>query len=101
MNRPVVCSIALLLLAHGLARAQEPDAKGDKVLSGMSILGNDDAPMSLVIVPWKTAGLGDALDVGMSLGGGRQPIDREVFMRELVYYEIRSGSAESGGSNRR
>ena len=64
---------------------------GEKVLSGMSIVGNDEAPKSLVIVPWKSSELGNTLDVSRALDDGRQPVDRAVFMRELSYYEIRAG----------
>ncbi len=95
MTRTLVCCMALLLLA-GAARGEESDA--DKLLPGMSILGNDDAPKSLVIVPWKGSGLGDTLDLRSILGDGRQPVDRDVFMRELNYYEIRAGSSTTGGS---
>ena len=65
---------------------------GDKSLSGMSILGNQEAPKSLVIVPWKSSELGDTLGLAESLDDGRQPVDKQVFMRELSYYEIRSSS---------
>lgn len=98
MARTLVYCMAFLLVA-GAARSDEATAqgaKGDKVLSGMSILGNDDAPKSLVIVPWKSSGLGDSLDVGTSLGDARQPVDREVFMRELDYYQIRAASPGAG-----
>ena len=83
--------IPLLLLA-GAVGAEEPGDEGDKQLSGMSIVGNDDAPKSLVIVPWKSSGLGDTLDVSGILDDGRQPVDRDVFMRQLQYYEIRAGN---------
>ena len=63
---------------------------GDKTLSGMSILGNQEAPKSLVIVPWKSSQLGDTLGLAESLDDSRRPVDKEVFMRELAYYEIRS-----------
>jgi hypothetical protein len=63
---------------------------GDKTLSGMSILGNQEAPKSLVIVPWKSSQIGDTLGLAESLDDSRQPVDKEVFMRELAYYEIRS-----------
>ena len=63
---------------------------GDKTLSGMSILGNQEAPKSLVIVPWKSSQLGDTLGLAESLDDSRAPVDKEVFMRELAYYEIRS-----------
>jgi hypothetical protein len=70
------------------ARAQtEEDAK---LISGMSILGNQEAPKSLVIVPWRGSELGDSLGISTMLDDSRQPIDKEVFMRALSYYEIRS-----------
>ena len=63
-----------------------PDAKA----LGMSILGNQDAPTSLVIVPWKTSEVGRSMGISPALDDSRQPVDKEVFMRELRYYEIRS-----------
>ena len=63
-----------------------PDAKA----LGMSILGNQDAPKSLVIVPWKSSELGDSPGISPMLDDSRQPLDKEVFMRALRYYEIRS-----------
>jgi len=76
-------------------KATEPKPKpdqGPKVISGMSILGNQEAPKSLVIVPWKTSELGSALGISTMLDDSRQPVDREVFLRALNYYEIRSES---------
>ena len=74
-----------------VARATEPAADGGaKVISGMSILGNQEAPKSLVIVPWKSSELGESLAVESMLDDSRRPVDKEVFMRELAYYEIRS-----------
>jgi len=73
-------------------KAAAPKPGGDHDMAGMSVLGNDDAPKALVIVPWKSAGLGDVLDVSRALDDGRQPVDRDVFTRELDYYEIREGS---------
>lgn len=65
---------------------------GPKALSGMSILGNQEAPKALVIVPWKSSQLGDSLGISQTLDDGRQPVDKEVFMRQLRYYEIRTKS---------
>jgi hypothetical protein len=62
---------------------------GGKAL-GMSILGNQEAPTSLVIVPWKSSELGGSLGISPMLDDSRLPIDKEVFMRMLSYYEIRS-----------
>jgi hypothetical protein len=64
---------------------------GGKAL-GMSILGNQDAPKALVIVPWKTSDLGASPGNSPMLDDSRQPVDKEVFMRALRYYEIRSGT---------
>jgi len=65
--------------------------QGPKTMSGMSILGNEEAPKALVIVPWKGSELGDDLSLNDSLDDRAKPVDREVFLRELSYYEIRSG----------
>jgi hypothetical protein len=62
---------------------------GGKAL-GMSVLGNQEAPTSLVIVPWKTSEVGRSLSISPILDDSRQPADKEVFMRALRYYEIRS-----------
>jgi hypothetical protein len=75
--------------------AQSSDATppgGDVKMSGMSILGNEDAPKSLVIVPWKSSQLADMPSVSRLLDSATQPVDKEVFMRELSYYEFKSSS---------
>ena len=74
------------------AQAAEKADAGPKALSGMSILGNQEAPKALVIVPWKSSQLGDTLGISKTLDDGRQPVDKEVFMRQLSYYEIRANS---------
>jgi hypothetical protein len=66
------------------------DPKKEDPHLGMSILGNQEAPKSLVIVPWKSSQLGAALGISPMLDDSRQPIDKEVFMRALSYYEVRS-----------
>jgi hypothetical protein len=87
--------------AKTAAKAGDDAAKADgdaaakdevKTLSGISILGNQEAPKSLVIVPWKSSEIGDMPGLSRLLDDGVQPIDKEVFMRELDYYEIRSSS---------
>jgi len=75
--------------AAGEAAAQPG---GDVKMSGMSILGNEDAPKSLVIVPWKSSQLADMPSVSRLLDSATQPVDKDVFMRELSYYEFKSGS---------
>ncbi|HZF23535.1 MAG TPA: hypothetical protein VE030_08730 [Burkholderiales bacterium] len=70
---------------------------GGKAL-GMSILGNQEAPKALVIVPWKSSKLGNGPNVSTLLDDSRLPIDKEVFMRMLNYYEIRSETARPSGA---
>ncbi len=76
------------------AQTEDPQKKDDdpKTLSGMSVLGNQEAPKALVIVPWKSSALGDSVGIPMMLDDSRLPVDRDVFLRALSYYEIRSGS---------
>jgi len=93
MLRTSVLALALLLLpSHAVADGTKEE--GEKLVSGMSIVGNDEAPKALVIVPWKSSALGDTLDVSKLMDNGRQPVDKEVFGRALDYYEIRTGSRE-------
>jgi len=77
--------------ADAPAKRADVGEEGEKVLSGMSIVGNDEAPKSLVIVPWKGSELGNTLAVSRAQDDARDPVDRDVFMRELTYYEIRVG----------
>ena len=97
MRRTALCCMTLCIAMAGAVRAEESAQVGDKRLGGMSIVGNDDAPKSLVIVPWKSSNLGDTLDISKILGAGREPVDRDVFTRELNYYEIRAGSSPGHG----
>lgn len=62
-----------------------------RAMSGMSILGNEEAPKALVIIPWKSSELGDDISLEDTLDDRARPVDKEVFLRELRYYEIRSG----------
>ncbi len=79
--------------AGSSAKAKEAPAEA-KALLGISILGNQEAPKALVIVPWKSSQLGESQEISKMLDDSRQPVDKEVFMRELSYYEIRSGGGK-------
>jgi hypothetical protein len=76
--------------------AAAPNAAADAVahepksMSGMSILGNQETPKSLVIVPWKSSEIGAGIGVSRALDTRIRAVDKDVFMRELKYYEIRS-----------
>jgi len=73
---------------------EEPNGNGvdsPKTMSGMSILGNEEAPKSLVIIPWKSSRLGDEISLSDTLDDRAQPVDKDVFLRELRFHEIRAG----------
>ncbi len=65
-----------------------------RTLSGMSILGNEEAPKSLVIVPWKSSQLGDGLGISNALDQSPRAVDKEVFLRELHFHGLRSSSGD-------
>jgi hypothetical protein len=65
--------------------------KNPRSMSGMSILGNEETPKSLVIIPWKSSEMGDALTFSDTLKDRARPVDKDVFLRELRFYEIRTG----------
>jgi hypothetical protein len=73
--------------------AAAEDAKSEtkpseaKELSGMSIVGNDDAPKSLYIVPWKSSEVGVETSLKTMLNEGDVPVDRDVFKRQIGFYQ--------------
>jgi hypothetical protein len=107
MLKTVLVSAAILLasaIAVGEETEQEATTETDapeqvedtgpqtKTMSGMSILGNEEAPKSLVIIPWKSSELGDDPILSNVLDERARPVDKDVFLRELRFYEIRSGN---------
>jgi len=91
MFKALLSSAVLLVAGTVLAQAPEGDVKS---MSGMSILGNQEAPKSLVIVPWKSSEIGSGIGVSRALDASIRPVDKDVFMRALKYYEIRAGGAK-------
>ena len=84
----------LVLVPVAMAAGKEPkkanrDNGEAKEVSGMSILGNNETPKSLYIVPWKSSEIGDNASLTSSLlNDSMKAVDREVFMRELDFYEL-------------
>ena len=84
------------VVEEAVEEAEAAEENGDgierpKTMSGMSILGNEEAPKSLVIIPWKSSQLGDDISLSDTLDDRARPVDKEVFLRELNFYEIRAG----------
>jgi hypothetical protein len=83
MAKPLVI-ITLLLGLSTLAAAEDV-----KELSGISIIGNKEAPKSLYIVPWKNSEVGveTSLTSGL-LDETNKLVDKDVFTRELDFYDL-------------
>ncbi len=105
MYRNLLLWLCLLLVLAGAAMAKDkkPTAKDAakpeqqkqetkpseaKELSGMSIVGNDEAPKALYIVPWKSSEMGAETNLNMMLNANDTPVDRDVFMRQLDFYGL-------------
>jgi hypothetical protein len=67
------------------------NASDPKELSGMSIVGNEDAPKSLYIVPWKSSEIGAETNLDSKLNDGDTPVDRDVFSRQVEFYQVSTG----------
>ena len=86
MRTLIICIVAGLMAATAQA-AERETANDAKTVAGMSILGNNDAPKSLYIVPWKSTEIGVETRLSSSLDESAAPVDKTVFMRELGYYQ--------------
>ena len=96
MNRIIVFGLCLTLLPAFAATAEEESVAVEgsaeaKMVSGMSIVGNDEAPKALYIVPWKSSEIGMETSLNMMLTESALPVDREVFMRQLDFYAVSTG----------
>ncbi len=93
MYRALVLCVCVLLFSAVMATAEDvsEDEKSEaKELSGMSIVGNDEAPKSLYIVPWKSSEVGVETSLDTMLNEGDAPVDRDVFKRQLDFYKVSS-----------
>jgi hypothetical protein len=94
MYRKTVLFICLMFFAASMSLAQDlkdvnkAKTSEAKELSGMSIVGNDEAPKSLYIVPWKSSEIGVETSLDTMLNEGDVPVDREVFKRQLEFYKV-------------
>ncbi len=116
MYRMLIFTLCLVLFSVAMVMAEEKgpnesngtntttnatnatNATGDsdaKTLKGMSVLGNNEAPMSLFIVPWKSSELGVETSLTRTLNERDVPVDRDVFMREVAFYQVSVGSKNS------
>jgi hypothetical protein len=92
MHKHLFHVVPLFFLAATSAFAADGGNKDDgevKEISGMSIVGNNETPTSLVIVPWKSSEIGQETKLKSNLlDDGLTPVDRAVFTRELDFYRL-------------
>jgi hypothetical protein len=82
--KTIIITCAVLIMSFRVMAEDEV-----KELSGISIIGNKEAPKSLYIVPWKNSEVGVETSLTSSLlDESSRLIDKEVFMRELDFYEL-------------
>ena len=91
-KRMTVTMLFLIASMFSWNAGAKDDAKANakneaKELSGISIVGNKEAPKSLFIVPWKSSELG--VETGLAsklLDEKMKVVDKDVFERELDFY---------------
>ena len=88
-------ALCLCLAQFTAAPGTAQDKGGDKEqnakeMSGMSIVGNDEAPKSLYIVPWKSSEIGVETSLNTLLNESDVPVDKDVFKRQLEFYLTRT-----------
>lgn len=77
-------------LATGIRRRRVNNRVIDELdLDATSITGNQELPKVMYILPWKQADLGDLVGrpVNSLLDEVLAPIDRDVFQRQMTYYD--------------
>jgi NOL1/NOP2/fmu family ribosome biogenesis protein len=75
-------------VAAGAQDVEVDKESAAKELSGMSIVGNDEAPKALYIVPWKSSEIGKETRLDTMLNEGDVPVDKDVFRRQLEFYKV-------------
>ena len=89
INLLLCLCLTLFVSTNVQAQEKQPgNGQNVKTLSGMSIVGNDEAPKALYIVPWKTSKVGTEIVLNMPERNAKNPADREEFRRRIDYYNI-------------
>ena len=88
--RTILGTVIVCLTFSAPAMAEKKNVDSEvKQLSGISIIGNKETPKSLYIVPWQNSEVGVSTSLNSGLfDDSMRPIDKEVFFRELDFYEL-------------
>ena len=86
-----VLTTCLLLgtsLASALEKSKSEQAEAKEV-GGMSIVGNNETPKSLIIIPWKSSEIGQDTNFKSTLlSQDMAPVDKPTFLRGLEFYKL-------------
>lgn len=83
----LVLLCCLPLMANADSKPKSKADNGAKELSGISVIGDKEAPKSLFIVPWKSSEIGVETSLASKLLNEKlTPVDKDVFERELDFY---------------
>jgi len=76
-------------ITFGMVFAEEDEVL---TLKGMSVIGNQELPKSLMVIPWKHSELGELHGYSMDslLDSGITHVDQDVFKRKIEYYQLRT-----------
>jgi len=79
----------------------KPRVMDELDLERTEITGNQELPKVLYIVPWKASDLGDLVGrpVNSLLDEVLAPVDREVFVRQVDYYQNLHAGPEAGAES--
>jgi len=92
LNAVLTCLLLQTLAFKNVLAEEDKTDVEVKELSGISIIGNKEAPKSLYIVPWQNSEVGVATSLNSGLlDDSMRPVDKEVFLRELDFYELSHG----------
>lgn len=94
MQRMAGMGVLLLLLAVTAVAARGEDRIE---LQGTAIVGSRELPKILYIVPWKQPNADNLMGnpVGNMVRETLEPVDRNVFLREVKYYEQLMGDGRA------
>jgi hypothetical protein len=94
-QKPAAEGLAAVDPEAGPATARSGSAADRLELDATSIRGNQELPRVLYIVPWKDPELGDLVGkpVNSLVDEALAPVDREVFRRQIRYFDQLYGDA--------
>jgi len=79
--------VMAMLLCAGILPATQAEERLE--MEGTAIIGNQELPKVLYIVPWKQSELPDLSEPPLQslIDDALMPIDREEFRREVLYHD--------------